>query len=687
MHWLSLGAVGLSVASTAVAQGGFPPPLAGDIKTIPAAGSDASISYRETSICEEHAKAWAGYVHMPSTYIQDVQGDDPYNASYFFWYFEARVNPREAPTAIYLAGGPGQSSIWGAVSDGGPCYVNPDSNSTTSNEWSMNTHVNMLYVDQPNSVGFSYDAVLNSTFDTLFIVPEALNDTSIVSFDEYPEGVPEANSTLWYGSFPSQNILHTANTTAIAARTLWHFAQGFFGNLQQGYLALGKQLRGYTVPVTAAYFVSQNEKIQNGQLNGSAAVELPVDTIGFANGCTDLLYQLEYYPQMAYNNTYGLQVINETVYEMAMAAVPACLQLVRDCRSLSEEYDPDQSAFNETVNAVCTNATATCAAIGAAYDMVSNRSDFNMAHTQPDPFPPYYLAAYLNQDWVQKELGVPVNYTEDSNLVANIFLALTGDPSVVRGLEKLEYLLSSGVKVALVYGDRDYRCPWLGGEALSLQANWTGAEGEHKQQFYHTTSSAWMLEGMLMMSLDFRAAGYEYIHTNRSYSGGVVRQHGNLSFSRVFESGHDVAAYVSLHPLRRSASLPSFPHPTNTKPKKQPETNFKIFNRALFNKDIASGRLPTSGRFNNYSTTGPSSSFSVKDVLPPVPDPICYVYTVGSACTVDQYVAFEEGNATVVEFVVTDPNGGGGLCEIILACWCVVANNVVIGGPILGSAV
>ncbi|KAK0278736.1 hypothetical protein LTR35_009000 [Friedmanniomyces endolithicus] len=575
MHWLSLGAVGLSVASSAVAQGGFPPPLARDIKTVPVAGSDASISYRETSICEEHAKAWAGYVRMTSTYIQDVQGDDPYNTSYFFWYFEA----------------------------------------------SMNTHVNMLYVDQPNSVGFSYDAVLNSTFDTLFLVPEVLNDTGIVSFDEYPEGVPEASSTLWYGSFPSQNILHTANTTAIAARTLWHFAQGFFGSFPE-YKTCNKDISlwgnsygGYTVPVTAAYFVSQNEKIQNEKLNGSAAVELPVDTIGFTNGCTDLLYQLEYYPQMAYNNTHGLQVINETVYEMAMAAVPACLQLVRDCRSLSEEYVPDEFAFNETVNAVCTNATATCAAIGAAYDMVSNRSDFDMAHMKPDPFPPYYLAGYLNQDWVQKELGVPVNYTEDSNLVANIFLALTGDPSVVRGLEKLEYLLSSGVKVALVYGDRDYRCPWLGGEALSLQANWTGAG-------------------------DFRAAGYEYIHTNPSYSGGVVRQHGNLSFSRVFESGHDA---------------------------KEPETNFQIFNRALFNKDIASGRLPTSGRFNKYSTTGPSSSFSIKDVLPRVPDPICYVYTVGSACTVDQYVAFEKGNATVVEFVVTDPNGGG--------------------GPILGSAV
>ncbi len=50
-------------------------------------------------------------------------------------------------------------------------------------------------------------------------------------------------------------------------------------------------------------------------------------------------------------------------------------------------------------------------------------------------------------------------------------------------------------------------------------------------------------------------------------------------------------------------------------------------------------------------------------------------------------MAFEKGNATVVEFVVTDPSGGGGLCEIILVCWCVVTDSVIIGGPILGSAV
>jgi hypothetical protein len=39
-------------------------------------------------------------------------------------------------------------------------------------------------------------------------------------------------------------------------------------------------------------------------------------------------------------------------------------------------------------------------------------------------------------------------------------------------------------------------------------------------------------------STGFRASGYASISTNDSYIGGVVRQHGNLSFSRVFDAGH-----------------------------------------------------------------------------------------------------------------------------------------------------
>lgn len=76
--------------------------------------------------------------------------------------------------------------------------------------------------------------------------------------------------------------------------------------------------------------------------------------------------------------------------------------------------------------------------------------------------------------------------------------------------------------------------------------------------------------------------------TNSSHSGGVVRQHGGLSFTRVYQSSHDVAWF-------------------------QPQTTYEIFNRALFDKDIATGQVSTVGTC--YSSIGPSSSWHIKDTL------------------------------------------------------------------------
>jgi carboxypeptidase D len=91
---------------------------------------------------------------------------------------------------------------------------------------------------------------------------------------------------------------------------------------------------------------------------------------------------------------------------------------------------------------------------------------------------------------------------------------LTGDFVRGHGLASLGTLLDKGVKVALVYGDRDYQCNRLGGEAISLA-----------------------IESNL--SSNFKNAGYTNIETNSSYIGGLVRQYGNLSFSRVFQAGHE----------------------------------------------------------------------------------------------------------------------------------------------------
>ncbi len=139
-----------------------------------------------------------------------------------------------------------------------------------------------------------------------------------------------------------------------------------------------------------------------------------------------------------------------------------------------------------------------------------------------DPLPHSYTSGFFNQHWVQQELGVPINFTSESNLINNIMTYETGDLFARAGMKDVEYLLETGVKIALVYGDRDFRCPWQGAENLALQANWSGAQA-------------------------FRSSGFGSVYTNASYDGGVARQHGNLSFTRVFQAGHDgeTSSYIS----------------------------------------------------------------------------------------------------------------------------------------------
>lgn len=140
------------------------------------------------------------------------------------------------------------------------------------------------------------------------------------------------------------------------------------------------------------------------------------------------------------------------------------------------------------------------------------KSAFDMSHPALDPFPDYRPSGYFNQAWVQAALGVPVNMTEDNYKVAMIYAS--GIADAIRGnISNLEYVLSKGYSVHMVHGDRDYRCNWLGGEAISLAAKWR-------------------------YTREFNNAGYADIETNATYDGGYVRQVGKFSFSRVFQAGH-----------------------------------------------------------------------------------------------------------------------------------------------------
>lgn len=499
---------------------GFPPQLEGVITHALQVTPGVTISYKETFICETQARAWAGYVHMPTSYLKDIATAEPYNLSLFFWYFEARNDPHNAPTTIYFAGGPGESSMVGATSDGGPCTVLEDANTTASNPFSFNTYSNMLYIDEPVSTGFSFTKLVNGTLDLLFL-GTPVTQTGITPFEAYGGDVPAENSTFIYGTFSEQSPLKITNSTLSGAKALWHFSQVFFSSFPEYKTAnkavnvFGNSYGGLITPVFGQYTVQQNERISQGTVSG---IPIRIETVGWTNGLVDSLVQGDKWPQQAYNNTYGLQVIPESVYHEAehnFTKPDGCQDLLVACREEGKLYDPENLNNNATVNKLCAEALGYCFSyVIGPYDVYSNRSDFDMANLKPDPDPKQYWNGFFNRAWVQQALGVPVNLTGDSLLSNNVLTYETGDLARTAGMESVNYLLEKGVKVAMIYGDRDYRCPWNGGEKLSLVAEWPGAE-------------------------NFKNAGYEYVQTNSSYQGGVVRQYGNLSFTRVFQSGHD----------------------------------------------------------------------------------------------------------------------------------------------------
>ncbi|KAF2034063.1 alpha/beta-hydrolase [Setomelanomma holmii] len=572
-----------------------------DIRTIESkVAPGASISFKETYICETTlgVRSFSGYVHIPSSLIDGYGGQVSYNASMFFWFFESRRDPKNAPLSLYLGGGPGSTSLTGVVSENGPCFINPDSNSTTHNPWSWNNNVNMLYIEQPVQTGFSYDELVPSILDLL---------TGAVT---PVKGSATSNATAVTGILPSQNPGSAPNTTMNAARMIWQFTQIWlqefpeFATSDDRVSIWANSYGGHWGPGTMAYFQSHNDKIGNDTLNGIVkAKRLHLDTLGLTNGCVDSNIEAPFYLEYAVNNTYGLQTIPDEVYREAyqnLTKEGGCYDLLDQCRTLTA-YDPDSIGNNDTINAACALATEYCYNyVQGAYTSASGRSAFDISLKTPSVFPHDYIIGFMNQYWVQKELGVPLNFSISSNAIVDEFFAMTGDPFRVT-IETINYVASSGIKVALVFGDRDYRCNWLGGEAISLAMSYPLAPA-------------------------FRSAGYKHITTNSSYSGGVVRQHDKVSFSRVFEAGHAVGAY-------------------------QPETVSKIFDRVMLNKDVATGKVNTVGN-SSYSTTGPQSSFDSKNELAPSPKNQCYLWDAPISCTEEELLASANGTAVVKDYVL-----------------------------------
>ncbi|KAG7412799.1 hypothetical protein LZL87_002327 [Fusarium oxysporum] len=544
------------------------------------ANRDVTVSYKTPEgVCStafDSQKQYTGWVSVPGEYPTNL----------FFWFVEARE--RTDSLTIWLNGGPGSSSLYGFFTGNGPCEVvekGLNEYETLVREWGWDRASNMLFIDQPNQVGFSYDTPTDGTINFL---SENVTEPP-VSYPELPEWL------VRNGTFSSNNGNFTANTTETAAMAVWHMVQGFLTTFPQyqpasrsrnsslGINLFAESYGGRYGPIFAETFVQQNARRESGELPRNSTIDVHLSSLGIVNGCVDMETQVPYYPIFASDNTYGYKALSASDAKFNLdkfSAEGGCRDLLQKCATDASVSDPEGEGDEESINEICFEAESSCNVIQNAYSS-SGRGYYDLAAPLADPFPPMTFLEYLNQDSVQKAIGSPINFTM-TNINVNLEFQSTGDQARGGNIARLASLLNSGVRIALIYGDRDYICNWLGGEAVS-QSLASEAGGEY--------------------SIRFPDAGYAPIIVNDSYIGGVVRQFGNLSFSRVYQAGHAVPAY-------------------------QPETAFQVFARIILGTSISTGMDIDAA---TYNTTGDANATHTED-LPKQLNPTCYVRNFQGSC-------------------------------------------------------
>ena len=501
----------------------------------------------------------------------------------------------------------------GLFQETGPCEVVEIAQGklgTRARDWGWDRSSNILYIDQPNQVGFSYDVATNGSLN-LF--------TSEIK--EPPTDAPSIQpaSTFLKGTFSSNNENNTANTTEIAANAVWHMLQGFLGVFPQYNPAVGmnttkpgptginlfaESYGGKYGPAFASLWEQKNFMRKNGSISSNKTLEIRLASVGIIQGCVDDLVQGRYYPIFANNNTYGikaLSLVDQQTAASSYLSVGGCHQLIQECRDAVRASDSQNEGDVSTVNQACRDAQETCQNSVIAPFVTSGRDVYDIAQQMPDPFPPSTYLEYLNEAEVQAAIGTSINYTQ-SDVVVNSAFQHTGDGQRGDSINQMAFLLSLGVRVALVYGDRDYLCNWLGGEAVSFS-----------------------IAAQLPAYAPFYSAGYADIVVNDTYVGGVVRQYGNLSFSRIYGAGHLVPAY-------------------------QPETAFTVFTRIIMGNDISFGN---NADLSTYASNGTANATYTASP-PGQENPICWIRDIQAKCTNDQKLKIQNGQGVIINGVLYD---------------------------------
>ncbi|KAI8180429.1 Carboxypeptidase S1-like protein B [Colletotrichum sp. SAR 10_65] len=452
-----------------------------DLKTVKgAAGTTVRFKQVPNGICETdpNVKSFAGYVDVSPT--QHI----------YFYLIEAKQNATSTPMTIRLDGGPGASSMGGLFLELGPCTIDA-SGKVVNNPNSWSAISNMLFIDQPATVGFSFTKLVNGTINpkTAEIVPQQCTLADPMC-----------------GTYSSMDLSLTPNSTEDAAKVFYQVMQGIMGVFPQytanGVHITGQSYGGHYAPIFADHIMLQN------QLGVPDTVNVPLKSISIEDGFMDSRVQFGAYFNYSVSpgNPYDLTPFNDTLRQ----------KLFTNMFGTGGCQDKQTACNSNPSDKVCADADAFCIKnVEEFWDVNTGRFENDIRLLSPAPYPAPNFIAYLNRADVQAAIGASNNFTVAS-VQTSIRFSSTGDDSRTGALvvQSMKNLLQQGVTVALFTGDADYDSNMIGAQMVAAEvgaANWA-------------------------------SAGFVDLSANSDGQvPGQVKQADGFSFTRLYFAGHDSA--------------------------------------------------------------------------------------------------------------------------------------------------
>ncbi|KAG6330315.1 hypothetical protein ID866_8775 [Astraeus odoratus] len=363
--------------------------------------ADHQLRLTEPSLCDPSVKQYSGYL--------DVTDDK----HLFFWFFEARNSPEDAPLILWLNGGPGCSSTTGLLFELGPCSVADEGKNTTFNPYSWNTHANIIFLDQPVDVGFSY-VEDGSKVDT----------SELVGKDVY------AFLELFLTRFPEYST------------QLFHLAAESYG--------------GIYGPNIASVIHRENQKIP---LVSNGLVKINLASLILGNGMTDSYTQFASVPDYLCEGPYPIYDDPEGPQCQALRSkVPTCQRLIKACHTFNSRF-------------VCVPAALYCSSQLYAPVQESGLNPYDARRTcdREEDGPLCYkqmswIETYLNTPEIKAALGIaPQRQFTACNMAVNQAFLMQGD-AVRNTAALLPELVNNGIRLLVYAGVADMMCNYLGEE-------------------------------------------------------------------------------------------------------------------------------------------------------------------------------------------------------------------------------